>query len=47
MMRVYLQEALIAIRRKYPNYEPIAYDTIAGIVVIELALNHIEQIITK
>lgn len=35
-------EPPFAIRKKFPNYEPVAYDTIAGMVVMELAENHLE-----
>jgi len=34
-----------AIRKKYPNYESVSYDTIAGMVVMELAINHIEVLL--
>lgn len=37
-------EPPFAIRKKYPNYEPVAYDTIAGMVVMELAMNHVEEL---
>lgn len=33
-----------AVRRKYPNYEHVAYDSIAGMVVMELADNHIDEL---
>jgi serine protease Do len=38
-------ESPFAIRKKYPNYENVAYDTIAGMVVMELAMNHVEELI--
>jgi serine protease Do len=34
-----------AVRKKYPNYEPVAYDSIAGMVIMELAENHIEELV--
>jgi hypothetical protein len=34
-----------AIHKKYPNYEPVTYDTIAGMVVMELTMNHIEELL--
>ncbi len=30
-----------AIRRKYPDYEPIVYDMIGGLIIMELTVNHI------
>ena len=35
---------LFAIRMVYPDYEPVEYETIAGMVLMELASNHIEAL---
>jgi serine protease Do len=40
-------EPPFAVRKKYPNYEPVAYDTIAGMVVMELATNHLEELLEE
>jgi serine protease Do len=34
-----------AVRRKFPEYENVAYDTIAGLVVMELSENHIVELL--
>lgn len=38
-------EPPFAVRKKFPNYESVTYDTIAGMVVMELAENHIEVLL--
>jgi len=42
LMCVIDDEPPFAVRKKFPNYEPVAYDSIAGMVVMELAENHLE-----
>jgi serine protease Do len=37
-------ESPFAIRKKYPKYEEVTYDTIAGMVVMELTMNHVDML---
>lgn len=41
------QMALPSIRKVYPAYEEIAYETVAGMVVMELTINHIAAMANK
>ena len=38
------QTDLLPIRTFYPDYEPVSYEIIAGMVIMELAMNHLAQI---
>lgn len=47
VVATFRQMELAPIRKVYPNFEPIDYETCAGMVIMELTMNHIAALANK